>query len=281
MENDSATILCPIDFSDLSAHALRYAAEIAGCRHSPVIALYAAWWDAPPYFTPARIARLEKEFQAAHRDAEHNLNAFVVSALGGMSGVTTCVVEALPADGILRTGQRNGASLIVMGTHGRSGWNRWTLGSVAERVLRESPVPVLTVRSPLRQPIRKILCPVSDTPESRRALEEASRYGACFGAMVTAFHVHEPEAAASIPNLCAWIPAEQRARCQLQELVRRGNAAEEIIRLAADEEFDLLVIGAARRRFFEGMVLGNTTLKAVRHAYCPVLTVSAGSPPDA
>ena len=52
-----------------------------------------------------------------------------------------------------------------------------------------------------------------------------------------------------------------------------GRSTEEIIRIATEGHYDLLVIGAPRRRFFEGMVLGTTTLRAVRHAPCPVLTV--------
>ncbi len=272
-------ILCPVDFSDVSAYALRYAAEVARCRDLPVIALHASWWEVPPYFTEARVAELQKEFRDSQRAAGHSLRAFVDSALEGAGKkVTTRLVEALPADGILRAATDTAAGLIVMGTHGRSGWNRWTLGSVAERVLRESEIPVLTVRRDLQHPIRQILCPVSDTPESGRALDMAAHFGACFGAVVTALHVHEPQATAPIASLCAWIAPEQRTHCQIRELVHHGNAAEEILRVLSQENYDLLVVGAPRRRFFDGMTLGGTTLRAVRHAPCPVLTVGAALP---
>jgi nucleotide-binding universal stress UspA family protein len=78
-------------------------------------------------------------------------------------------MDALPADGILQLAALKNADLIVMGTHGRSGLNRWMLGSVAERVLRESPVPVLTVRSAPHETIRRVLCPVHDIPNFRGA----------------------------------------------------------------------------------------------------------------
>lgn len=275
MQNDShVPILCPVDFSDISAQALRYAVELARCHDSPVTALHASWWDVPAYFTEARVAELQKEFRDSQRAAGRHLREFVDATLGPAGKmVSTRLAEALPADGILRAALETGAGLIVMGTHGRSGWNRWTLGSVAERVLRESSVPVLTVRQPLQRPIQNILCPVSDTQESRRALEVASRVGACFDALVTALHVHEPQANAAIPDLCAWIPPEQRSACNIRELVQHGDAAEEIIRVASAGNYDLLVIGSPRRHFFDGMVLGNTTLRAVRHAPCPVLTV--------
>ncbi len=273
MPNDDP-ILCPVDFSEVSGYALRYAAELAGCSQDRLLALHAIWWEAPAYFTQARVDELRKEFRKAHGMAARTLGRFVESTLGASAReVETRMLEALPADAIRQVGDEAHAAFIVMGTHGRSGWNRWTLGSVAERVLRDCTVPVLTVRHAFDRPIRQILCPVSNTPESQQALAMAARLGACFDATVTALHVNEPHGASAIANLCAWVPAEQRARCQIHELVRKGNAAEEIIKLASEESNDLLVIGAARRRFFEGMVVGSTTLQAVRHAPCPVMTV--------
>ena len=146
-----------------------------------------------------RISELRKEFREARKAGEHHLRAFVDSTLGDVGKtIETRVAEALPGDGILRTAAETAAGLIVIRTHGRSGWNRWTLGSVAERVLRESPLPVLTVRHALQEPVRNVLCPVSDTPESRAALEMASRLGACWNASVTALHVHETQAVSPI-----------------------------------------------------------------------------------
>jgi nucleotide-binding universal stress UspA family protein len=270
-------ILCPVDFSDLSGHALRYAALLARCLKSNLIAAYANWFDAPPYFTESRVAELQSEFRESFNQADRMLREFTVATLAGEDAppVQTRVIEALPADGILKLAQTTSAGLIVMGTHGRSGLNRWTLGSVAERVLRESAVPVLTVRSAPPRPIRHILAPVDDSDASRSALSVAAGLAACFDATVTALHVQEPGGRGAIPNLCAWIPAEERSRCLLREVVRHGSPAEEIVRFASENAADLMVVGAPRRRFFEGMVLGTTTLRAVRHAPCPVLSVPA------
>ncbi len=268
------TILCPIDFGELSAHALRHANLLAGCGHAKIIAVYANWFEAPAYFTSARLEELQHEFREAVGEAERGLKAFVNSTLGeGGVNVETHIIEALPADGILREAASTGADLIVMGTHGRSGFNRWMLGSVTERILRESSVPLLTVRSAPRGPIHRILSPIDGSEASRNAFGLAARLGACFDAGITALYVHEDGSAAVPPDLCNWIPAEERARCSIRELVLHGDPAEEIVAHAADEAFDLLVIGAPHKRFFEGLVLGTTTLRAVRHAPCPVLTV--------
>ena len=270
------TILVPVDFSEISAHALRTAHVLAEhCGHANLIAMYANWFDAPPYFTSSRLEELQKQFRESLAFAEQSLGTFVESALGGSAGVQVRAVEAFPADGIRQLAALKKPDLIVMGTHGRSGLNRWMLGSVAERVLRESSVPVLTVRSAPREPIRRVLCPVHDTELSRRALTLAAGISACFEASLTVFHVREPSGANPVANLCSWVPKEERARCDIRELVRHGDASEEIVRLAAEEPYDLVVLGAPQRRFFDGMLLGTTTLRTVRHAPCPVLAVGA------
>ncbi len=266
-------ILCPVDFSELSAHALRFAAHLASDGSGKILAAYADSFEAPPYFTEGRIEELRREFVESREAAERGLKEFADSALGGRSAVETRVMEGFPADVIRKLASDTAAGVIVMGTHGRTGYNRWTLGSVAERVLRESPVPVATVRGGWKSPIRRILCPVNDTAVSRKTLSTAADLAKRLDASLTALYVEEAHAANRIPNLCAWIPAEERARCSISELVRRGDPAEEIVGLASEQDFDLMVIGAPRRKFFQGMVLGTTTLRAVRHAPCPVLTV--------
>jgi nucleotide-binding universal stress UspA family protein len=271
---DFGTILCPVDFSELSGHALRHAARLAACGGARLLAIYANRFDAPPYFTEGRIEKITREFRDSQAAAEQSLAAFVKSTLGEPApAVEIRVTEGLPADVILALAARTGAGLIVMGTHGRTGYNRWTMGSVAERVLRESPVPLLTVRRPSEGQIRRILCPIADTEVSRKALGLAAELAGCFGATLTVLHVREPHAAAAPPDLCAWMPADERARCDVREVERHGDAASEIVALATEESFDLLVLGAPRRTFFDGLVLGTTALRAVRHAPCPVLTV--------
>lgn len=272
------TILVPTDFSEISAHALRLASLIRARCGANITAVYSDWFEVPLYFTAARVAELQAEFRDSLHLAEETLDAFVRSTLAGdAKSVSLQVVEALPADGIQRVAAQTHSDLIVIGTHGRSGWNRWMLGSVAERVLRESQTPVLTVRSSPPENIRHVLCPVNDTDVSRRALTLAVSMSACFDATVTVLHVHEPSGTAPVSDLCSWIPAAERTKCNVRELALHGaNAAEEIVKLTSQEPYDLVVLGAPHRRFFDGMFLGTTTIRTVRHATCPVLTVPSG-----
>jgi nucleotide-binding universal stress UspA family protein len=271
-------ILSPVDFSGQSARALRYASMLTRCGNARLVVAYAESFSPPPYFTKSQLGELERQFQDAFRGAESALRRFVDAELDAeaASAAEVRIVEALPVDGIRRLTREIKADLIVMGTHGRSGVNRLLLGSVAERLLRESDVPVLTVRgdkAAVVTPAKTILCPVNNTPAAREALLMAAHLARCFDGNVVALHVKEDHAGQGIGDLCAWVPDEIRSHCTIKELTREGEAAEEIVALAKETPCDLLVIGARHRLFFDSTVLGSTTARVVRHAPCPVLTV--------
>lgn len=272
-------VLCPVDFSDTSALGLRLGAALAKCSGARLTAVYADQFLPPPYFTQNRLEEIRKHLLEAQKDAEARLREFVRETAGDIQ-VEVRVVEALPVEGILQVAEETGADLIAMGTHGRSGFNRLMLGSVAEKILRASPVPVLTVHPGAAMVehfpgIRKVLCPVNDTEASRRALELAARLAHCFQAELGVLHVIEGGSEGAIEDLCRWVPEEIRSHCTVREETAEGEAAKEIIERAASSGCDLLVMGARRRRFFDSTVIGTTSVRVVRHAPCPVLTVTS------
>jgi nucleotide-binding universal stress UspA family protein len=138
-------ILVATDFSQTSEHALEYARALAtafsGTLHllhvvpDPVIA--SAWSEAYAYDLTALGERLRL-------DAERQL-AEKAQTIRDVA-VTTEALVGRPATIIALTAAERGADLIVMGTHGRSGVTHLFMGSVAERVVRSAPCPVLTVR---------------------------------------------------------------------------------------------------------------------------------------
>ena len=141
------TILVATDFSQTSEHALEYARALAtsfgGTLHllhvvpDPVIA--SAWSEAYAYDLTGLGERLRL-------DAERQLAEKVQTIRDVV--VTTEALVGRPAAIIGLTAAERGADLIVMGTHGRSGVTHFIMGSVAERVVRSAPCPVLTVRDP-------------------------------------------------------------------------------------------------------------------------------------
>ncbi|MCL4401373.1 MAG: universal stress protein, partial [Acidobacteria bacterium] len=216
----------------------------------------------PPYFTPARMADFEQQLRESMGEAEDALRRFAVSALGELPPhVKLSVVESPPVDAIMAMARESGADLIAMGTHGRTGWNRFMAGSVAERVIRESRIPVLTVRGEIPPRVRSILCPVTG---ASAALKVARQLSACLGAGLTVLHVQESGMPQPVPPQgVKWV-------------VRQGEAAGEILSESGQPGCDLVVMGTRHRAFFDSTVIGATTARVVRHASCPVLTVIEG-----
>ncbi|MDP1570936.1 MAG: universal stress protein [Vicinamibacterales bacterium] len=136
-----ARIVVAVDFGEPALAAVRVAAPLARRLGAALIAVHAETLEAPPYFTSDQIGALEAQRAAAREAAERHLRDVVGDTAGGpvdarvVAGPATSVLVDAAAD----------ADLIVIGTHGRRGPSRWWLGSVAERVARSSPVPVLVV----------------------------------------------------------------------------------------------------------------------------------------
>jgi nucleotide-binding universal stress UspA family protein len=205
------------------------------------------------------------------------------------------VVPGPPAQSIEEEAAAVHADMVVLGTHGRGGMTRLLLGSVAERELRMAHEPILIVHatsgakkndgvggdeSPAPR-LRHILCPVNDTEVARAAFDHASAIARRFGACLTVVYAVESDdgclTAGNLrraeEELQAWLPIEAAAGCQMQPVVRRGNAGEQVITLARQADVDLIVIGAQHRTFVDTTVLGVTTVRVTRHAPCPVLVV--------
>ncbi len=140
-------ILCPVDFSESSAAALRQAATVGACTGARLTLVHAITLSLPAYFTPGRLKELEREVGESREEAAASVRQFAHRVLGpGGPPVEIAVEEGSPAEVINATAERLGSHWIVMGTHGRSGVRKWMLGSVAERVVRTSRIPVLVVR---------------------------------------------------------------------------------------------------------------------------------------
>lgn len=141
------TILCPVDFSPGSEEAIRHAEELAKALDAQVTLIHAyqlpvlALPDSSITVSPTFVADLTSRAQAELDKHAGNLEKKGVR-------VSARVLEGNPADTIVDTAKADSAFMIVMGTHGRSGFRRFLLGSTAERVVRMATVPVLTVHVP-------------------------------------------------------------------------------------------------------------------------------------
>src|SRR5262245_31264863 len=136
------TILHPTDYSERSEIAFQLACSLARDHHARVIALHVM----PPLLQGEDVVRYPSGDDSERRWREQLLQT---QFPGSHVRVEYQVVEGEPATEIVRMAGELNCDLIVMGTHGRTGLRRLLMGSVAEKVLRTAPCPVLTVRSPL------------------------------------------------------------------------------------------------------------------------------------
>jgi len=224
-----------------------------------------------------------------------SLRAFLAPAEGAGIAVEALVEGGDPARTIIDRARTLSADLIVMGTHGLSGFERFALGSVTEKVLRKAAPPVLTVPptapAPAEVPFRRILCAVDFSPSSHAGLRIATSLAKEPGTHLTIVHVLDaaPEARATMAQPLSvaeyWREREGDARRRLEALLpaglaapgeiqlRQGKPYEAILAAAADQRADVTVLGIHARNALDIAVVGSTTHQIVRRALCPVLTV--------
>jgi nucleotide-binding universal stress UspA family protein len=133
-------ILCPIDFNADSQKALSLAADVAG--RNPGARLILQHVVMPLLTAPDAPV----SFAMTEEEAKSRLDDYARPRLGDAAVCQTVIRTGEPAPTIIRTANELEADLIVMATHGRTGLKHFFLGSVAERVVREADIPVLTYR---------------------------------------------------------------------------------------------------------------------------------------
>ena len=279
-------ILCAVDLSDFSAPALAHGVAWAGWFGAEVTALHV--------FDPTTLPE-------AHAFSERELALMIAAFESGGTPLTLRTVAGDPAREIVRCAEEIAADLIVVGTHGRSGYDRVTLGSVAEKVLRKASCPVMTLPPPAPRTAdtvlaRQILCPVDFSSCAELALEFAVAVAHKAEGTVTALHVVEAMDGEDDADRPEYIAELRRRQCQtaqqsvqeltasfsdgsgaIANLVGLGRPHREILRHAAERHADLIVMGVRGRGPIDLTLFGSTTNHVVRRATCPVVTVRTRS----
>lgn len=259
-------VLCPVDFSDASRGALRYARAIA--KHFGTRLVILAVED--PLLTEA--IDLGTGVVWNPEDTRHELARFDSKVLHGnpleVVDVDYHVAVGKPAKQILHVAQEEACDLIVMSTHGLTGMRKLFFGSTTERVLRETTIPVLATPpggdGPMdldtaSRSVGRILVPVDLTPASRHQIQVARGLSEALHVPFIATHVVEPvrsPLAAKLHLPSIELERKTRAEDALGELlatvprnlhpealVGYGDPAEEIAKIARDRQAGLIVVG--------------------------------------
>ncbi|MDA8427885.1 MAG: universal stress protein [Geobacteraceae bacterium] len=141
-------ILVAIDFSENSDYAFEYALTLAQQFQAELTIMHVINEpvDLRGFYVPhISFEQLEKEIGEG---AEKMMGTFCQTRMGNFTTYKTAIVSGIPYEEIIRKAEDSGASLIVLGTHGRTGLDHLIFGSTAERVVRSASCPVLTIRMP-------------------------------------------------------------------------------------------------------------------------------------
>ena len=293
-------ILCPVDLSETSSHALDQAFAIARSYKARLTVLEVSWAGLPPIAYPgSAMAPAPPLLEPCQLEAlRTELCRFAARAASPDLQVEFVIREGAVVPMILEEARAIAADLIVIGTHGRSGFDRFLLGSVTEKVLRKAKCAVMTVppadqtAAPARGD-RTIVCAVDFSPASLKAVDYALSLAQELPATLSLIHVFDWPPDRPIPRgrefetiayrgkaqgdtrelLHVLVPEDARAWCKTEEFVPVGRPHEEIVRLARDRDADLIVMGVHGRSSLSLALFGSTANQVVRHATCPVVTV--------
>jgi nucleotide-binding universal stress UspA family protein len=273
-------ILAATDLDECATRALEHAKVLSRQFEAEITMVHAVASYTPAEPFPVWIAT---DGDGAQQKAAHDaIDEYQRIHLTGFPASAPVLEAGDPATAILATSRSRESDVIVMGTHGRTGLERALLGSIAERVIHDSEKPVLTVRpgvSAGEPRFRRILCPVNYTSLAAKALRHALLLASAFEAELTVLHLIESDSGdieAELDRLREWI-GDVPMSTHASLLVHRGDPATQVNEYARQNEVDLLVLGAQRKKRGTRSVLGSTTDRVTRHAPCAVLTVPAAS----
>jgi nucleotide-binding universal stress UspA family protein len=292
------SILCPVDFSEHSAAALRYAAVLAKRSAGRLHVFHV---NDPMLATAAAIAFADRDYATVALD---ELRPFVVKAIPASTMKAISIRYAVKTGDTVRmivsAAKRFRCDLIVMGTHGLSGLEKVLIGSTTRRMLRSTLLPVLAIPSnpsegmgaqePARSwPGTAMLAPVDLREQSARDVRDAEQIARAFGTDLLLVHVVPP--LQPPPWYRADLSAHQRLRVtkaqrRLESLAKMvgpgintevrvvaGRPADEISAVAAEERIGLVVMHLRKGPGLLGSRAGSIASHVLRHAVTPVLAL--------
>ncbi len=284
-------VLIATDFSHHSEYALKYGLDFAHRYGAQAEVVYVLPTEE---FVLAGAEGLMAAKDAARRDLLE-LKTRLRHSRGFEEDIDCHVsmIEGPVAECLLQLAQDKKVDLIVVGTHGRGGLGKIVLGSVAEKLFRHSPVPVLTVGPHIHRPkpisdTHQILAPCDLAVASHRAVHFACSLARDHHSQLTVLHVIEhategmkldPERVKlGITEKLAQIVKESADGVDVRYRIEFGNVSSTILEVATETDADLIVLGVRRSSGILDRFMWPIAYELVREAACPVLTVRGAGP---
>ena len=138
-------ILCAVDLEDTIAPSVEYAKMMASMTGASILVAYVIPAHTPYEDVYLSVNNQPNEVNNPNETIQKSMNALLAEQVAGMDA-TGVILVGRPSEELVKLAEEKGANLIVMGTHGRAGFDRLLFGSVAHEVVRAAPCPVMTVR---------------------------------------------------------------------------------------------------------------------------------------
>jgi len=271
-------VLAAVDFSPPSKQALKYALSFARSFDAEVSLLHVTErigfgiGDE----TSAQLGEANEQFETARK----NLRALTSSSsFAGLRKSNVLIRQGLAPHQIVEVAKELDVDLIVLATHGYTGWRRLCVGSTAEHVVRTAPCPVLTVRAKFRganpekiRP-RRILVPTDFSPCARPGFDYGLDLARKFGCQIVLLNVLGSNAREELAEAEKRLRSLANNHALVSSTVRRGHPPTEICKAASGANADLIVIATHGETSWRHFCLGSTSEAVVHAARCPVLVV--------
>ena len=281
-------ILLPVDFSERSLGAARYAKVLADRFHSELTLLHIL---TPPHYEFGALeiggSMLTELYSNRTEQVEKELKTFLAGELAGLD-VSRVVLEGDPARQIVEYARAENVGLIVMPTHGYGPFRQFILGSITAKVLHDADSPVWTGVHMEEAPqtrqtsFQEIVCAIDLGPQSCKTLEWATMMQKEFKARLTVVHAMANAPAAGQADERAWemelavrddmARLQQRFGTQAELAIEPGDPPHVVCEIAKKRQAGLLVIGRGSAAGVFGRLRTNA-YGIIRQSPCPVVSV--------
>ena len=278
-------ILWSTDFSDKAQEALLYADAFAKTFDAKIVALHVVPDISPALYDAAIVVKGELEKRVAYMKQETKKKFDSLKKAKGLD-FEALIKEGNAAKKIIETAEEENVDLIVLGRRGVSAIEKLFLGSVANQVLRSSPVPVLLTKKKTGKPwFEKILVPTDFSEQEEVERDFAWKLAKGFDSSLTLLHILElhdyeftPQALDEMFDVVEkrFKQREKQEKEDIpvsEDVYRAINAAVGIVDYADTHKFDMIVISTCVQSKIERFFLGSTTEKVISYTHIPVFAI--------
>lgn len=278
-------ILWSTDFSDEAQEALLYADAFAKAFDAKIVALHVVPDISPALYDAALVVKGELEKRVAYVKEETKKKFDSLRKAKDLE-FKALIKEGNAAKKIIETAEEENADLIVLGRRGLSAIEKLFIGSVANQVLRTSPVPLLLTKKKTGKPrFKKILVPTDFSEQEEIERDFAWKLAKGFDSSLTLLHVLElhdyeftPRALDDMFDVVEkrFKQREKKEKEDIpvsEDVYRAINAAVGIVDYADTHKFDMIVISTCVQSKIERFFLGSTTEKVISYTHVPVFAI--------